>query len=41
MIVTPACPRRRAVRESVHRLERALVNFGYKRHNGRTVSTID
>jgi magnesium chelatase family protein len=26
-----------AVRESIHRIERALVNLGYKRHNGRTV----
>lgn len=26
-----------AVRESVHRIERALVNLGYQRHNGRTV----
>src|SRR5215468_3045739 len=26
-----------AVRESVHRIERALVNLGYRRHPGRTV----
>jgi magnesium chelatase family protein len=26
-----------AVRESVHRIERALVNLGYRRHSGRTV----
>src|SRR5215213_551766 len=26
-----------AVRESVHRVERALVNLGYSRHPGRTV----
>ena len=26
-----------AVRESVHRVERALVNLGYQRHPGRTV----
>src|SRR5260370_6832739 len=26
-----------AVRESVHRIERALVNLGYDRHPGRTV----
>ncbi len=26
-----------AVRESVHRIERALANLGYQRHNGRTV----
>src|SRR5215212_4932358 len=26
-----------AVRESVHRIERALVNLGYQRHAGRTV----
>jgi magnesium chelatase family protein len=26
-----------AVRESVHRIERALVNLGYNRHPGRTV----
>src|SRR5205823_14967892 len=26
-----------AVRESVHRVERALVNLGYQRHHGRTV----
>ena len=26
-----------AVRESIHRIERALVNLGYRRHNGRTV----
>jgi magnesium chelatase family protein len=26
-----------AVRESVHRIERALVNLGYARHPGRTV----
>lgn len=26
-----------AVRESVHRIERALVNLGYQRHGGRTV----
>src|SRR5260370_33976637 len=26
-----------AVRESVHRIERALVNLGYQRHPGRTV----
>jgi magnesium chelatase family protein len=26
-----------AVRESVHRIERALVNRGYTRHPGRTV----
>src|SRR5947199_6931328 len=26
-----------AVRESVHRIERALVNLGYSRHAGRTV----
>jgi magnesium chelatase family protein len=26
-----------AVRESVHRIERALVNLGYSRHSGRTV----
>src|SRR5438045_5741863 len=26
-----------AVRESVHRIERAMVNLGYRRHNGRMV----
>ncbi|MFQ3594403.1 MAG: magnesium chelatase domain-containing protein, partial [Gemmataceae bacterium] len=26
-----------AVRESIHRIERALVNLGYRRHTGRTV----
>src|SRR6516162_609808 len=26
-----------AVRESIHRIERALVNLGYSRHPGRTV----
>ncbi|MFO0878604.1 MAG: YifB family Mg chelatase-like AAA ATPase [Gemmataceae bacterium] len=26
-----------AVRESIHRIERALVNLGYQRHTGRTV----
>jgi len=26
-----------AVRESIHRIERALANLGYDRHNGRTV----
>src|SRR5438105_13936712 len=26
-----------AVRESVHRIERALANLGYDRHSGRTV----
>jgi len=26
-----------AVRESIHRIERALVNLGYHRHGGRTV----
>src|ERR1700685_410587 len=26
-----------AVRESIHRIERALVNLGYERHAGRTV----
>src|SRR5271168_1793341 len=26
-----------AVRESVHRIERAMVNLGYDRHPGRTV----
>lgn len=26
-----------AVRESIHRIERAMVNLGYKRHPGRTV----
>src|ERR1700736_2224812 len=26
-----------AVRESIHRIERALVNLGYARHPGRTV----
>src|SRR5436190_99449 len=26
-----------AVRESIHRIERALVNLGYRRHPGRTV----
>jgi magnesium chelatase family protein len=26
-----------AVRESIHRIERALVNLGYDRHPGRTV----
>jgi magnesium chelatase family protein len=26
-----------AVKESVHRIERALVNLGYQRHPGRTV----
>lgn len=26
-----------AVRESIHRIERALVNLGYRRHSGRTV----
>src|ERR1700746_814118 len=26
-----------AVRESIHRIERALVNLGYERHVGRTV----
>lgn len=26
-----------AVRESIHRIERALSNLGYQRHNGRTV----
>ena len=26
-----------AVRESIHRVERAMVNLGYKRHPGRTV----
>src|SRR4051812_16431 len=26
-----------SVRESVHRIERALVNLGYKRHPGRTI----
>ena len=29
--------RKRAVRESIHRIERALVNRGYSRHPGRTV----
>src|SRR5271157_331227 len=26
-----------AVRESIHRIERALANLGYQRHGGRTV----
>ena len=26
-----------AVRESIHRIERALANLGYDRHPGRTV----
>jgi magnesium chelatase family protein len=26
-----------AVRESIHRIERAMVNLGYRRHNGRMV----
>src|SRR3974377_1276712 len=26
-----------AVKESIHRIERALANLGYDRHNGRTV----
>jgi magnesium chelatase family protein len=26
-----------AVRESIHRVERALANLGYQRHAGRTV----
>jgi magnesium chelatase family protein len=26
-----------AVKESIHRIERALVNLGYQRHPGRTV----
>ena len=39
----PGCPRpcwsacRKAVRESIHRIERALANLGYARHPGRTV----
>ena len=27
-----------SVRESIHRIERALVNLGYARHPGRTVN---